>query len=371
MYNSGGKLSPLCYWRHLQVFFKMAWGTGKSICANQLGVVTYPRMAYLLLTWKCNLRCVMCNVWKKEIYKQLGTEDFLRVIDNLPPLDVVKVGGGEPFLRNDCIELIGRLQERVNPYYIMLITNGTMTERIVKFAEVCGRPGLHLRLSVEGRGETHDKLRGRAGCFDKTMATLEALLPIMRRRKFTLGINYNVTPETIEDLPWILEICRREKLNFIPGFWVTPFLEDGSPADSKALVADFADYRRRLEELYRQTRGISPLEAYFLKKTVFKLYDQALASQNGDKRFACRACRNIAYIMPNGSLVTCGIQHEPLGDLLKEDFTDIWFGSRLRRARRKVEACPGCCQYAIKIMSSVYTGQTFGLPEPLFWRRKG
>ncbi|MCR5661318.1 MAG: radical SAM protein [bacterium] len=340
----------------------MAYGMAYSIAANQLGVVPRPRMGYLMMTWKCNLRCVMCGVWKEERYKQLDTQDYKKLIRKLPFLDIVKVGGGEPFMRDDMPELITELQNVANPYYIMLITNGTMKDRIVEFAKQCGKPGLHLRLSIEGRGEVHDKLRGRKGCFDKTMATLEALLPIMREKKFVIGINYNITPETIEHLPWIRGICRKEGLNFIPGYWVTPFLEPGDPKDSKPMVGDFADYRRRLEELYEQTKGVNALEAYFLKKTVFRMYDDAMKS--GIKKFACRCNRSILYVMPDGEAVTCGIKHGSIGNLVNEDFDDVWFGQKARLARKDVDACPGCHQYAIKIMSRAYTGESFGLPAP-------
>ncbi|MBQ7568042.1 radical SAM protein [bacterium] len=340
----------------------MAYGALRSVLSNQLGTVTRPRMGYLMMTWKCNLRCVMCNVWKEDLYPHVNTADYLSMIRKLPFLDVVKIGGGEPFMRDDMPELVSELQRVANPYYIMLITNGTFKDRVLELADRCGNPSLHLRLSIEGKGATHDKLRGRQGCFDKTLATLEALLPLKRQKKFNLGINYNMTPETIEDLPWILDICHREGLNFIPGFWVTPFLEPGNPEDSKALVSDFPDYRRRVEELYDQVHGVSALEAAMLKRTVFKLYDQAMSG--GDKRFCCRANRNILYLMPNGQVVTCGILHGSIGNLVEEDFDSIWFGPKARQARAEVDKCPGCHQYAIKIMSRVYTGEAFGLPAP-------
>ncbi len=349
-------------------FAKMAWSVVSSIGANQLGLEATPKMAHLMLSWKCNLKCLMCSVWKKERFKQARTSDFLRLIDNLPNLDVVKISGGEPFLRTDCAEIVAHLQKRHNPYCITIISNGTMTAPMVEFAQRCGRPGLHLRLSLEGRGSVHDKLRGCPGCFDKTMATLKALLPIMRQRRFTIGINYNVNSETIKDLPWILDLCRREKLNFIPGFWVTPFLEPGRPEDSRALIDNMEDFRRRLENIYRQNEGFSFLEAFLLKRTVLGLYDQAIQSC-GDKRFACRANRNILYVMPDGSLVTCGIRQEVLGNLMFQSFADIWQSEKMCQARKIVDSCSGCCQYSLKIMSKLYNGEIFALPAPYAWRK--
>ncbi|MGM9998562.1 MAG: radical SAM/SPASM domain-containing protein [Candidatus Bruticola sp.] len=339
----------------------MAWGTVRSICSNRLGRLSQPRMAHFMLSWKCNLKCVMCSVWKKERFAQVRTSDWLRLIDNLPDLDIVKVSGGEPFLRPDCTEIISHMQKRLNPYCLVVMSNGTMTDRLVEFAKRCGRPGLHLRLSLEGREATHDKLRGCPGAFSKTMASLEALLPIMRRRRFTIGINYNVAPETEPDLPWVLELCRKEKLNFIPGFWVWPFLEPSRPEDSRALINDLETFRRRLENIYRQSEGLSCWEAFLLKRTVKRLYNQAQNSAVS-KRFACLVNRSILYIMPDGSLTSCGIRQEPLGNLAFQNFAEVWHSAKMEQARQLVSECAGCCQYSLKLMSSIYSGEALGLP---------
>lgn len=346
---------------------RLATGVASSIVANQVGVTPRPRVAYLLMTWKCNLRCVMCNIWKEERYPQLGTDDFRTLIRKIPFVDVFKIGGGEPFLRDDMPQLIREIQDVARPHHLMVITNGTLRDRTVEFARECGRPGLHLRVSLEGQGETHDGLRGRKGCFDKTMATLEALLPLKRAQGFTLGINYNITPETLQHLPWIRAFCKREGLNFIPGFWVYPFLEPGDPDESRALVDDPAGFRRMLDDLYEQTHGVSPLEAHLLKRTVSRIYDEALDPQ-ADKSFACRAVRSILYVLPDGNVITCGIKHGVVGNLVRESFEDLWYGPKALAARREVDACPGCHQYALKIMSRAYTGESLGLPAP---RRNG
>lgn len=348
----------------------MAVGLASSILANRSGRVPLPRAAYLLLTWKCNLRCVMCNVWKEDRYPHLDTTEFLGLIRRLPPLDVVKISGGEPFLRDDVPRLVAEIQRVVRPHYLQVVSNGTLRDRMVEFVRKCGRPGLHLRISVEGRGETHDRLRGRKGCFEKTLATLEALLPYKRKLGFSLGLNYHLTPETAEDLPWVQELCRREGLALIPGFWVFPFLEPGDPAASRALCRDPAAFRRLLGEVYRQDRRVGALEAHLVRRATFRVFDEAL-DPNRSKRFACRALRSILYLLPDGNVITCGIKHGPIGNLAREEFRQIWYGPRAEEGRRVVDACPGCHQYAMKILSRTYTGEAFGLGPPREWLEKG
>jgi len=61
-----------------------------------------------VVTWRCNLRCIMCNIWKHPQTNELGIselEDFLRN-PLLSQLEWIQLTGGEPFMRNDLDEII-------------------------------------------------------------------------------------------------------------------------------------------------------------------------------------------------------------------------------------------------------------------------
>ncbi|NIO71698.1 MAG: radical SAM protein, partial [Anaerolineae bacterium] len=60
------------------------------------------------LTWRCNLRCQMCNYWRQERRNALSSELLRITIDELAELGCGKIhlSGGEPLLREDLFELI-------------------------------------------------------------------------------------------------------------------------------------------------------------------------------------------------------------------------------------------------------------------------
>ena len=60
-----------------------------------------PRLLTHTVTFRCNARCEMCDSWKLPDQHELTLEEIERIYSELPPLDVVRLTGGEPFLRSD------------------------------------------------------------------------------------------------------------------------------------------------------------------------------------------------------------------------------------------------------------------------------
>lgn len=66
--------------------------------------------ASIIVTYRCNARCQMCNTWK---YPSRGEEEIgVEVYEKLPFMETVNVTGGEPFLRDDLNEIISLLKKK-------------------------------------------------------------------------------------------------------------------------------------------------------------------------------------------------------------------------------------------------------------------
>src|SRR6266852_5285307 len=71
-----------------------------------------PSSLYLETTSRCNSLCETCilTFGGREPQKDLGWEEFRRVVDQFPALDRVLLHGiGEPLLNRDLIRMIVRL----------------------------------------------------------------------------------------------------------------------------------------------------------------------------------------------------------------------------------------------------------------------
>ena len=78
---------------------------------------------------------------------------------------------------------------------------------------------------------------------------------------------------------------------------------------------------------------------------------------------SCAAMDGLISVSPSGDVLPCSSYPEPMGNLLTDEFTDIWFSARARHFKSKEYApveCAGCesftaCQAAC----------------PLYWRYAG
>src|SRR5664280_3449585 len=87
-----------------------------------------PRTVRLEISSKCNLRCLYCYYFDNPAvdYANLPTEQWLQFfveLGNMAVMDV-SLGGGEPFLRPDLMDLIdGIIQNKMR---FCILSNGTL-----------------------------------------------------------------------------------------------------------------------------------------------------------------------------------------------------------------------------------------------------
>jgi MoaA/NifB/PqqE/SkfB family radical SAM enzyme len=163
-------------------------GTGLRLIDSWLHPAKPSYLVYFV-TARCNARCEMCFYWQEmesaTRLKELTPDETRRIAQHLPRLLQLTLSGGEPFLREDLLELIAPFIEKTRPIFLSIPTNGILTERIVKTTEMLASRypwlKLNLELSVDGVGEAHDRLRGRAGIFADLLKTWAGLKTLQSR----------------------------------------------------------------------------------------------------------------------------------------------------------------------------------------------
>ena len=102
--------------------------------------------------------------------KTLTLDDIEKISLNFPWLHHVNFSGGEPFLRADFRKIPGMFYRNSGTRMFAIPTNSSRPEKIVESVrEICvGCPDAWIRItqSLDGLGEDHDKIRGRAGLFE-------------------------------------------------------------------------------------------------------------------------------------------------------------------------------------------------------------
>ena len=144
------------------------------------------------VTYRCNARCTICNIWKKyaDSPEKQKEELTLSEIDKIFKdfdLSWVSLTGGEPFLREDIAD-IALTVDNHNPHLHMLSipTNGSFPEKTFKTAETVLEkteiPNVFVTVSLDGDEPLHDRLRGVKGMWKKAKKTYELLNTIDNNR---------------------------------------------------------------------------------------------------------------------------------------------------------------------------------------------
>lgn len=322
--------------------------------------VPRPHAAHFILTFKCNLKCQSCGSWQVRDHADLDTAEWMGVFRQLRSLDVVKVLGGEPFVRTDIVPLLAGVREIIDPYVMQLTTNGMLTQRVVEAVQAVAWPGLQLRISIDGLEQTHDRGRGVQGSWRKVMATARAVADLKARHGFRFGINFSVTDDSVHELEAMLSLADELGADLIPGVCVDPFLVGTRPPEEYTPRVVFMDDKEAALKAIEHARAGSHGQLSGLDNLLFRLTTRrtfARELEGGIQQFTCRELRDLLYLLPNGDVVRCGLDHRPVGNLRQQRFDQIWFGEAIREHRCRVDACPGCLQASVQIMSRAYAGE--------------
>lgn len=341
-------------------------GIGKTVLGNWLGRVGYPSFCTYLVTWRCNARCVMCDIWRKEKTYELTPSEVERIFSQLKGLDAVRLSGGEPFLRSDLAEVVDVICDTASPDIFHITTNGICTESITDFVKSVREPKrVHLKVSVDAMGDKHDDIRGVKGVFEKAYKTLDDLNELRLSYGFYLGVDLTITGADIGELKKIWEMCEKWGIGLHPvmAYGSVPLYYPGgdSAYNFPGDVDTFGDFSEKdfeavfsfMDEVNRKTRDFS-------EKLVKKYYIRGLKNRLLKGRYTpkpgCVAIKNHLRINPDGTVPVCLYNSQVVGDLRKSPFRDIWFGEDIGEKRSWTRKCPGCWASCELVPNAIYSG---------------
>jgi len=154
-----------------------------------------PTIFHFPVTYRCNGRCVMCNIWHQSDRPELAIEEIEEMLKDplFQTIEYVILTGGEPTLRNDLGEIAKLLVKYCkNLRTIGLTTNGLIPTRVIpaceEIVEACKGTNITFDCSVslDGLNEYHDKVRGVKKAFEKTVKTLFMLNELQKTLNFGL-----------------------------------------------------------------------------------------------------------------------------------------------------------------------------------------
>lgn len=225
---------------------------------NRLGKALMPLRYFFELTYLCNLNCPYCYVGGGRKKNELTTEEWFKIIDQIPFYSFVTLVGGEPLLRKDFIPILEKTAKKVFGK-LNVVTNGILITDEIVDAFIRTKMML-LSVSLDGYGENHDKNRGKEGIFNQIISNLERLNS-QRKKRPMIDIKTIVLENNLDDLPKLYKLCTDMNFNFLS----IAFLRNNDLKQNSILREQFG------EEFYALQY---PIEKYFDMEHFKEIYKE-------------------------------------------------------------------------------------------------
>lgn len=287
----------------------------------------------IIVTYRCPMRCKMCNIWENPTRKE---EEFRPdLLKKLPQMNSVNITGGEPFVRDDIEEIVKILFTKTKR--IVFSTSGYFSDKILELAQKY--PNLGFRISLEGLSCKNDELRGRNGGFDKGLRTLLALRKLGVK---DIGFGITVSNNNSEDMLWLYELNKNLKMQFATASFHNSFYfhkYDNVVTNIDEVCGNFEELINRL---MKEKHPKSWFRAFFNLGLINYI-------RGGRRMLPCEAGTENFFLDPMGNVLPCNGMEEScwfdtMGNLNDvDDFMEIWNGAKANEIRNKVAHCPKNC----------------------------
>lgn len=295
--------------------------------------ISLPTDVSIITTYRCQMRCQMCNIWKYPTDPKL--EISARDLEILPSLKFVNITGGEPFQRQDIEEIVAVSFQKAPR--VVISTSGWHYEKIVSLAKKY--PKIGIRVSIEGLSQLNDELRGRSGGFDRG---LKLLLHLRELGVKDIGFGITVSNRNSQDMLELYKLSRQLGLEFATAAFHNSYYfhkGDNLITNTEQVSANFDTL---IQELIKENSPKSWFRALFNLGLIGYI--------NGQKRMLpCEAGSTNFFIEPYGDVFPCNgledkIWKESMGNIKNvSSFSDLWFSDQANRVRRLVSECPKNC----------------------------
>ena len=328
------------------------------------------RSVFWEATLRCNAGCPFCGSRcgeenGPEVDGETVYNTFASISRSYDPAQImINVTGGEPLLRKDLFEVMGRVRLLGFPWG--MVTNGSLiTEEKIRLMKETGMRTISV--SIDDLFEAHEKLRRLPkGAFQQIMKMLQEL----DREQFldTIQITTVVNRNNIGSLEAMLEYFRR------------------LPVDSWRLaIVDPIGRCREQEDLLLRSEELDRFFS-FLKRHRFNAKpvlttscSHYLGSRDNLYRahsFHCEAGKNVVSILADGSVFVCPNvpRRKELiqGNITHDDFVKIWeegFQWFRNPDNRRVGDCQTCPEWSRCRGDSLHTWD-FDNNKPNFCYRR-
>jgi MoaA/NifB/PqqE/SkfB family radical SAM enzyme len=312
------------------------------------GGLAAPDKVALVLTHRCNCRCVMCDLWRTGGgANELPAERWISLLDELHSWTRtlrVRFVGGEVLLKAGVYDIIGRAVHL--GFTVNLISNGLALQSERNYRDLMNTGLRYITFSVDGKDAAiHDRNRGTPGLHNavsETICRMKRERPAMCVTLVCILMRETV-PQLAEYVQWAGELG-------VDRILFQPLGENLGRAEKRAdwhrdsdlFVRDLETLEhsigalhlrgRRQAQIEMPLRPLREMREYFVRPESFQI-----------RRGHCMLGQTDLQIDPSGILYMCDVEHTAFGHVDDGPVRQTWRSERARAVRLTIRECRRPC----------------------------
>ena len=325
------------------------------------------RRLVIYVTYRCNARCFICQLWKTNSTTALRNEITLAQLDNIlsdslfSRIDHININGGETTLRDDLTDMVDVMIKKLPRLkHISMSSNGLDPDRVVPavtaISELCKEHDVMYSLSISFHGiETMlEKVYGIKNAFEREKKTFKGIKQLLINNGHSLSLNCVLNNVNISQAEELYDWSKKENLplGFVLGEVRDRF--ENQKYESKILLTQenkhfLIRFLKKLEE-----------EKHLYNPISFRYHHLAEMLENNKSRtISCHYSLGTAVLGAYGELYYCP-HSKNIGDAKNQSAHEIYFSKKNREyfkhelLRSKCKKCPPYTRNRIELEKDLF-----------------
>ena len=282
----------------------------------------------------------------------MSLREYRKLAEELGPLELVMISGGEPFLRADLARIVAVFYRQNGLRSVSVATNMLLAAEVERQTEKMLKelPGLRVVIcpSLDGLEEDHDRSRGVPGAFVKFRETYRRLVKLQKKypllRLRPNAVIFNKSYRGLFNL-----IDRMEE--FFPESWLLSLsLLRGEPREKGLRLPSEGEIRKIFEYKAKKFVGRRPFWSRWLERLVLTAQLKVLREKK--QPVPCVAGRSLAVVGADGEVKLCEMR-PAVGNLRRGGFGRVWQGKEAEKQREEIGAGKCACTHECFLFPSL------------------
>lgn len=282
------------------------------------------------ITKNCNLNCKQCFSDSGLVCDdELTTNEVKDLFDDMKEHGTffICIGGGEPLIRSDILEILEYGKEK--GLAVSIVTNGLLlTEELINKLNLVHLDTLWI--SFEGLKSSHDLLRGE-GMFEKAITALELLNKYYDGK---VAIRVSVSKNNLAECMDMVAIAEKYNVDLIR---FTPLMAYGRAKNLDIVLSqdEYIEFLETVSNIKSKTTIVTPLN---IEKNKFWITPS---------QFGCHCGKEAVWIDEKGRYSPCFFFGEDafVGNIRTDSYLELWDMSNKLTNFEGNDTCKSCQNY--------------------------